>query len=58
MAYVNIMNLLGQSVMVLNSAVEAGANSIKADLNVANGTYFVEVVVDGMKSVKRVVVSH
>jgi hypothetical protein len=52
------MSLLGQSVMVLNSAVEAGANSIKADLNVANGTYFVEVVVDGMKSVKRVVVSH
>ena len=52
------MSLLGQSVMVLNPAVEAGANSIKADLNVANGTYFVEVVVDGMKSVKRVVVSH
>jgi len=57
-ATINVMSLLGQSVMVLNPAVEAGANSIKADLNVANGTYFVEVVVDGMKSVKRVVVSH
>ena len=33
-------------------------NTLNADLNVANGTYFVEVVVDGMKSVKRVVVSH
>jgi hypothetical protein len=44
--------------MVLDRAVEAGVNTIKADLNVANGTYFVEVAVDGVKSVKRVVVSH
>jgi hypothetical protein len=57
-ATVKVMNLLGQSVMVLDRAVEAGVNTIKADLNVANGTYFVEVAVDGVKSVKRVVVSH
>ncbi len=57
-ANVKVMNLLGQSVMVLDRAVEAGVNTIKADLNVANGTYFVEVAVDGVKSVKRVVVSH
>lgn len=57
-ASVKVMNLLGQSVLVLDRAVEAGVNTIKADLNVANGTYFVEVAVDGVKSVKRVVVSH
>lgn len=57
-ATVKVINLLGQSVMVLDRAVEAGVNTIKADLNVANGTYFVEVAVDGVKSVKRVVVSH
>jgi hypothetical protein len=53
-----VVNLLGQSVMSFERAVEAGVNTLNADLNVANGTYFVEVVVDGMKSVKRVVVSH
>ncbi|MEY4478383.1 MAG: hypothetical protein RL276_688 [Bacteroidota bacterium] len=57
-ATVKVMNLLGQSVMVLDRAVEAGVNTINADLNVANGTYFVEVAVDGVKSVKRVVVAH
>lgn len=57
-ATVKVMNLLGQSVMVLDRAVEAGVNTINADLSVANGTYFVEVAVDGVKSVKRVVVAH
>lgn len=57
-AGINVVNILGQSVMSFERAVEAGANTINADLNVANGTYFVEVTVDGAKSVKRVVVAH
>jgi len=58
MAQVNLVNILGQSVMSFERAVEAGVNTLNADLNVANGTYFVEVTVDGAKSVKRVVVNH
>lgn len=57
-AGINVVNILGQSVMSFERAVEAGVNTLNADLNVANGTYFVEVTVDGAKSVKRVVVNH
>jgi hypothetical protein len=57
-AGVNVVNILGQSVMSFERAVEAGVNTLNANLNVANGTYFVEVTVDGAKSVKRVVVNH
>jgi hypothetical protein len=57
-AGINVVNILGQSVMSFERAVEAGLNTLNADLNVANGTYFVEVTVDGAKSVKRVVVNH
>lgn len=55
---VSVVNVLGQKVQSFDRAVEAGVNTINADLNVANGTYFVEVAVDGVKSVKRVVVAH
>jgi hypothetical protein len=58
MVEVRVVNVLGQSVMSFERAVEAGVNTLNADLNVANGTYFVEVTVDGAKSVKRVVVNH
>ena len=57
-AGINVVNILGQSVMSFERAVEAGVNTLNADLNVANGTYFLEVTVDGAKSVKRVVVNH
>lgn len=57
-AGINVVNILGQSVMSFERAVEAGVNTLNADLNVANGTYFVEVTVDGAKSVKSVVVAH
>jgi hypothetical protein len=57
-AGINVVNILGQSVMSFERAVEAGVNTLNAHLNVANGTYFVEVTVDGAKSVKRVVVNH
>jgi hypothetical protein len=57
-AGIKVVNILGQSVMSFERAVEAGVNTLNADLNIANGTYFVEVTVDGAKSVKRVVVAH
>ena len=60
---INIYNVLGQRVNTFSHKIFAGENSAKWNLDsssgdiVPNGTYLVEVIVNGERSIQRVAVS-
>jgi len=56
-ASVRVFNVLGQTVDMFDTNVEVGENTLTWTPMVQNGTYFVEITLDGEKALERVAIS-